>query len=153
MAETQLATTGKKSQVWIEDAPGANTYTQLKHVKRFGMPKPEREKLESTHLESEGKEYVPGDVDFGDFDIVTNYRPGSDTDERLEELAVGEDTIGIILIVAIRGTLTKQYSGDINVLQYGPDEINRAVNEAVASVSSTGAFTSAAYTTPPPVAP
>lgn len=150
MAETQLDTTGRKSQVWIEDAPGANTYTQLRRVKNFGFPRAVRERLESTSLEDDAKTYVPGDKDFEEFDIVTNFRPGSDTDERLEDLANGEDEIGIIIIVAIRGTLTKQYSFDGLVLSYGPDTVERgSVTEATARVTATGSVTSAAYTTPP----
>lgn len=150
MAETQLDTTGRKSEIWIEDAPGAGTYTKLRRVKTLNIPRSSRERLESTSLEDDAKTYVPGDKDFEAFDVVTNYRPGSDTDERLEELAAGEDEIGMIVIAAIRGTLTKQYSFDALVLGYGPNDLTRgAVSEATANITATGNVTSAAYTTPP----
>lgn len=150
MAETQLDTTGRKSEIWIEDSPGAGTYTKLRRVKTLNLPTSSRERLESTSLEDDAKTYVPGDKDFEEFDVVTNFRPGSDTDERLEDLAAGEDEIGVIIIVAIRGVLTKQYSFDALVLSYGPNDITRgAVTEATARLTATGNVTSAAYTTPP----
>lgn len=150
MAETQLDTTGRKSQIWIEDSPGAGTYTQLRRVKTIGHPKASRERLESTSLEDDSKTYVPGDKDFEEFDVVTNFRAGSDTDERLEELADSEDEIGVIIIRAERGVLTKQYSFDASVLSYGPDDAERGtVTTATARITPTGNVTSAAYTTPP----
>jgi hypothetical protein len=148
MAETQKFSTGAKSEVWIEDSPGAGTYTKLHHVKRFGHPTTEREKLEGTHLESDAKEYVAGDAEPQEFDIVVNYRPGSDTDLRLEELAGEEDDVSIILIRAVRGVLTRQYTFNAQVLSYAPDEAERgSVTEAIAKVQASGAITSAAYTT------
>jgi hypothetical protein len=153
MAETQLDTTGRKSQVWIENSVGSGTYTQLHRVKSFGHPKAAREQLESTSLEDDARTYVPGDLDFDNFDIVTNFRAGSDTDERLEDLAASEDTIGVVLIRAERGTLTKQYSFDMLVTSYGPDDAERGtVTTATASCKASGTVTSAAYTTPPPSA-
>lgn len=153
MAETQLDTTGRKSQVWIEDSPGAGTYTQLRRIKSFGHPRATREQLDSSSLEDDAKTFVPGDLDFSNFDIVSNYRAGSDTDERLEELAASEESIGVILIRAERGVLTKQYSFDMFVNEYGPDNAERSsVTTATANCKATGLVSSAAYTTPPPTA-
>lgn len=153
MTETQLDTTGRKSQVWIEDAPGAGTYTQLRRIKSFGHPRATREQLDSSSLEDDAKTFVPGDLDFSNFDIVSNFRAGSDTDERLEELAASEESIGVILIRAERGTLTKQYSFDMFVNEYGPDNAERSsVTTATANCKATGLVSSAAYTTPPPSA-
>lgn len=151
--ETQLDTTGRKSQVWIEDSPGAATYTQLRRVKSFGHPTSSRGQLESTSLEDDAPVYVPDDIKFDNFNIVTNYRALSDTDERLEELAASEDPTRIILIRASRGVLTKQYSFDMYVNKYGPDDAERgSVTTATAECQATGDITSAAYTAPPPQA-
>lgn len=151
MAETQKDTTGRKSQVWVEDSPGAGTYTQLRRVKRFGHPKSSREKLPSTSLEDDAPTHVPGDMEYESFQVVTNYRAGSDTDEKCEEIAASEEPYGVILIRAERGVLTKQYSfnafGD-----YSPDDAERgAVTEATLDLLPDGPVTAAAYTTPPPV--
>lgn len=153
MSEDQLDTTGRKSQVWIEDAPGANTYTQMRRLKSFGHPRSTRGQLDSTSLEDDAPVYVPDDISFDNFSIVTNYRALSDTDERLEELAALEDPIGVILIRASRGTLTKQYSFDMYVNNYGPDDAERrTVTTATAECQATGDITPAAYTAAPPQA-
>lgn len=153
MAETQLDTTGRKSQVWIEDSPGAGTYTQLRRVKSFGHPSSSRDQLESTSLEDDDPVYVPADRKFDNFSIVTNFRANSDTDLRLEELAASEDPIGVVLIRAERGVLTKQYSFDIYVNSYKPDDAERGtVTTATADCQANGSVTSAAYTAPPPQA-
>lgn len=153
MSETQKDTTGRKSEVWIEDGPGAGTFTRLHRIKSFGHPIASRERLESSSLEDDAKTYVPGDVDFDEFDIISNFRAGSDTDVRLEELAASEDEIGVILIRAERGVLTRQYSFDMLVLSYGPDSAERStVTTATAKCSATGNVTSAAYSAPPPQA-
>jgi hypothetical protein len=153
MPETQQDTTGRKSEVWIEDSPGAGTYTRLYRVKSFGHPKATRDQLESTSLEDDAKTFVPGDLDFDAFNIVTNFRAGSDTDTRLNALATGEDEIGVIMIRAERGVLTQQYSFNMLVLNYGPDDAERStVTTATASCKSTGTVTRAPYTTPPPAA-
>lgn len=151
--ETQLDTTGRKSQVWVEDSPGANTYTQLRRVKSFGHPRSTRGQLDSTSLEDDAPVYVPDDIEFDNFNIVTNYRAGSDTDEKLEELAAQEEPIGVILIRAERGVLTKQYAFDMYVNSYGPDDAERrTVTTATAECQATGDVTPSAYTAPPPQA-
>jgi hypothetical protein len=153
MAETQKDTTGRKSEVWVEDSPGAGTFTQLRRVKSFGHPKSSRGQLESTALEDDAPTYVPDDIKFDNFSIVTNFRAGSDTDLKLEEMAASEEAYAMILIRAERGVLTRQYSFDMYVNSYGPDDAERsAVTTASADCQATGTVTSAAYTTPPPSA-
>jgi hypothetical protein len=126
MAETQKDTTGRKSEVWVEDSPGAGTFTQLRRVKSFGHPKSSRGQLESTALEDDAPTYVPDDIKFDNFSIVTNFRAGSDTDLKLEEMAASEEAYAMILIRAERGVLTRQYSFDMYVNSYGPDDAERS---------------------------
>jgi hypothetical protein len=152
--ETQLDTTGRKSEVWVEDSPGAGTYTRLHRVKSFGHPKSTRDQLDSTSLEDDAPTYVPDDIKFDNFSIVTNYRAGSDTDLKLEAMAASEQPYGVILIRAERGVLKRQFSFDMYVNSYGPDDAERkTVTVATADCQANGTVTGAAYTTPPPVAP
>lgn len=154
MAETQLDTTGRKSEVWVEDSPGAGTFTQLRRVKSFGHPGSSRDQLDSTSLEDDAPTYVPGDLKFDNFNIVTNFRAGSDTDLKLAEMAASEEPYAIVLIRAERGTLTRQYSFDAYVNSYKPDDAERStVTTATAECQANGTVTAAAYTTAPPVAP
>ena len=150
MPETQKDTTGRKSQVWVEDTPGSATYVQLRRVKTIGHPTLTRANLDSTSLEDDDPTYVPDDRKADSFNIVTNYRAGSDTDLKLEEMADSEDPYNMIIIRAERGVLTRQFSFDVYVNSYKPDDAERgSVTTASASCQQTGAVTAAAYTTAP----
>lgn len=151
--ETQKDTTGRKSQVWVEDSPGAGTYTQLRRVKTIGHPKSTRGTLESTSLEDDDPTYIPDDRKFDNFDIVTNFRGGSDTDLKLAEMEANEDPYGMIIIRAERGVLSRQYSFDVYVNSYAPDAAERgSVTTATASCQATGSVTAADYSAAPPQA-
>lgn len=148
MAETQKASTGKKSQFFLHN--GTVLY-KLNQVKSFGLPSPETEQLESTHLESDAKEFISGDTDFGEFEVKLNLRPGSDTDLQLEDAAADDsgDDIAFKGNVAIRGVLSRSYDGNANVVAYDRGEINRSgVMEATARLRATGPVTSSAYVAP-----
>jgi hypothetical protein len=151
--ETQKDTTGRKSQIWVEDSPGAGTYTQLRRVKSIGHPKRTRGQLESTALEDDDPTYIPDDFKFDNFNIVTNYRGGSDTDLKQEEMAESEDPYGVIIIRAERGVLTSQYSFDMYANSYGPDDAERgSVTTATMECQATGSVTRSDYSAPPPTA-
>lgn len=148
--ETQKDTTGRKSQVWVEDSPGSATYVQLRRVKSIGHPTFTRSSLESTSLEDDDPTYVPDDRKADSFNIVTNFRAASDTDLKLEEMADSEDAYSMIVIRAERGVLTRQYSFAVYVNSYKPDDAERgAVTTATASCQQTGPVTAADYTTAP----
>jgi hypothetical protein len=148
MPETTKASTGAKSQFHLFD--GAALY-KLNQVKSFGLPSPEVEQIESTHLESDAKEFIPGDTDFGEFEVKLNLRPGSTTDLLLEDAAADQSGADLAFrgILAVRGVLTRQYDGNCNVVAYDRGEINRSgVMEATARLRATGAVTSSAYVAP-----
>lgn len=143
MAETTKASTGAKSRFSLHD--GTSLY-QLVQVKSFGLPSPEREQIESTHLESDAKEYVPGDVDYGEFEVVLNLRPGSDTDTKLEAAALAGDERAFTAELAVRGVLTRDYDGMANVVAYDRGEITRGgVMEATLRLQSTGPVTASVH--------
>lgn len=143
VSEGQLASTGAKSELWLHD--GTALY-KLVQVKSFKLPSAERERIESTHLASDAKEYVPGDLDFGEFEAVLNLRPGSTTDTLCETLAAGQADVAFKACLAVRGTLTRDYTGTCIVLGYDHGEINRkGVMEATLKLAASGAVTSAAH--------
>jgi hypothetical protein len=146
MAETQKASTGAKSEFWFND--GSALYKAVQ-VKSFGMPSPEVEQLESTYLESDAKEFVPGDTDFGDFEVKMNFRPGSDTDTKLEAWLAAQVERAFLENVAIRGTLVRSYAGTGILTAIDRGEIARGgVMEVTARIRSTGTVTSGAYVAP-----
>jgi hypothetical protein len=146
MAETQKASTGAKSEFWFND--GSALY-KAKQVKSFQLPSPSVEQLESTTLESDAKEFVPGDTDFGTFQIKLNLRPGSDTDTKIEAWVAAQTERAYQFNTAERGVLTRMYTGNAVAQEYDHGEVQRSgVMEATLTLRSTGAMTSAAYVAP-----
>lgn len=147
MADNQLAGTGHRAQFWLDNASG--TLTKLGQVVSFGMPSAERDEVETTHLDSDAKEFAPGLVDFGSFEVVLNLRPGSDTDLLLEAAAEDSDNREWRAILPIRGVLTRQYDGDGFVQSYDRGEITAdGKMEATLTVRATGAITPSDYVAP-----
>lgn len=143
MAEDTKASTGAKSQFWLHD--GSALY-QLRQVKNFKIPSPELEELECTHLDSDAKEYAPGDTDFGEFDVVLNFRPGSDTDTKLEAALAAQTERAFAAHVAVRKVLTRSYTGNCLVKKIDRGEVNRqGIMEATVTCRATGTVTSAPY--------
>jgi hypothetical protein len=146
MAETTKASTGAKSEFWFND--GAALYKAVQ-VKSFGVASPTVEQLESTSLESDAKEFIPGDTDFGDFEVKMNFRPGSDTDTKLEAWLAAQTERAFLENVAVRGVLTRSYAGTGILTAIDRGDITRGgVMEVTAKIRSTGSVTSGAYVAP-----
>jgi hypothetical protein len=146
MAETTAKSTGAKSEFWFND--GTALY-RAREVFTIGHPGFEVEQLDATSLESVAKEFVPGDVEYQAFDVVIYYRPGSDTDTKLEAWAGAQVERAIKINRAVRGTLTRSYDANAILVSYLPDEAARGeVTKATLSIRTSGAVTSSAYVAP-----
>src|SRR5512139_3235179 len=88
MAETTAKSTGAKSEFWFND--GSALY-RAREVFTIGHPGFEVEQLDATSLESDAKEFIPGDTEYQEFDVVIYYRPGSDTDTKLEAWVAAQE--------------------------------------------------------------
>ncbi|HEY8593310.1 MAG TPA: phage tail tube protein [Sphingomicrobium sp.] len=144
MADDQLAGTGHRGQFWLDNASG--TLTRLGQVVSFNIPTAERDEVETTHLDSDAKEFAPGLIDFGTFEVVLNFRPGSDTDELLEDAASDEGVREFKAVVPIRGELAKDYTGTGFVRGYERGDITPdGKMEATVTIRVTGAVTGAAH--------
>src|SRR5262245_33725443 len=140
MAEATAKSTGAKSEFWFND--GAALY-RAREVFTIGHPGFEVEQLDATSLESDAKEFVPGDKEFQEFDVVVYYRPGSDTDTKLEAWVSAQVERAIKINRAVRGTLTRSYDGNAIAVSYLPDEAQRGeVTKATIRVRPTGVITS-----------
>lgn len=141
--ETTKASTGSKSQFWLHD--GTALY-QLVQVRSFKLPSPSRDRVESTSLEDDNKVYVPGDLDYGEFEVMINLRPGSTTDTLLEAAVAAADDRAFKAVLAVRNTPTRNYTGSAVVLGYEKGEINRkGVMEGTIKLAMSTALTNAAY--------
>lgn len=146
MAEATLKSTGAKSEFWFHD--GSALY-RAREVFTIGHPGFEVEQLDATSLESTAKEFIPGDIEFQPFDVTIYYRPGSDTDAKLEAWALAQTERAIKINRAVRGTLTRSYDGTALAVSYIPGDAERGeVGKAVVNIRPTGFFTSSAYVAP-----
>lgn len=146
MAESTLKSTGAKSEFWFHD--GTAMY-RAREVFTIGHPGAEDEEFDSTSLESDAKEFVPGDTEFQPFDVVLYFRPGSDTDLKLEAWRAAKTERAIKINRAVRGVLTRSYDCIALAKSYLPDDAARGeVQKATLNVRPTGAVTSSAYVAP-----
>lgn len=150
MADNQLAGTGHRGQFWLSTDETRAAAVRMNQVTGFGIPKTLRDFVETTHLDSDAKEYAPTLPDSDEIEITLNYRPGSDTDTALQAASEDADPRMIILAVPIRGVLTREFSF-LGYVTYTPsDDVNvEDVMESTVTVRITGAVTAAAYTTIP----
>lgn len=141
MADNQLAGTGHRGQFWLDNLSGV--LTRLGQVVSFNLPTAERDEVEITHLDSDAKEYAPGLADFGEFEVVLNFRTGSDTDVLLAEAAASQTVRDFKAVVPIRGVLTTDYLGSAFVKSYERGEVTvDGKLEATVTLRMTGALTS-----------
>jgi hypothetical protein len=146
MAETTAKSTGAKSEFWFND--GTALY-RAREVFTMGHPGFEVEQLDATSLESVAKEFVPGDIEYQQFDVVIYYRPASDTDTKLEAWAAAQVERAIKINRAVRGTLTRSYDGNAILVSYMPEEAARGeVTKATLTLRPTGAITASASVAP-----
>jgi hypothetical protein len=143
MADNQLAGTGHRAQFWLDN--DTNVLTRINHVTSIGLPSAERDEVDVTHLDSDAREYAPGLSDFGEFEIALNLRPGSDTDLLLEEAVEAGDERDFKVVLPIRGTLVREYTGTCFVKAYDRGDVTVDDKmEATLTCRATGAVTSGA---------
>jgi hypothetical protein len=146
MADTQLAGTGHRGQFWLSTDETEGNLARMNEVKSFAIPKKLRDFVETTHLDSDAKEYAPTLPDSDEIEVTLNYRPGSDTDAALEAASEDADPRLMRLIVPIRGVLTRQFSF-LGYITYSPGEdVNvEDVMESTVTIRVTGDVTAEAY--------
>jgi hypothetical protein len=146
MADTQLAGTGHRGQFWLSTDDTEGNLVRMNEVKSFSIPQKLRDFVETTHLDSDAKEYAPTLPDSDEIEVTLNYRPGSDTDVALAAAADDADPRMIRLIVPIRGVLTRQFSF-LGYITYRPveDVTVDDVMESTATLKVTGDVTAEAY--------
>lgn len=149
MVDTQLAGTGHRGQFWLSTDETIGNLARMNQVTNFGLPKKLRDFVETTHLDSDAKEYAPVLPDTDEIEVTLSYRPGSDTDIALAAAADDADPRLIRLVVPIRGVLTRQFTF-LGYITYTPsDDINvEDKMESTVTIRVTGAVTAAAYVAP-----
>jgi len=152
MVDTQLAGIGWGGEFWLADtgvsgAPG--TLTELVQVKSFTLPQDEVEQVETSHLKSPGRrrEYAPGMIESGEFEVVLNFRAGSDTDQLIAEALNAGDNRKFKAVIPERGVPVWDVEGDCIVVGYDRGDVNvDDAMEATLTCKVTGLPTEAAHT-------
>jgi hypothetical protein len=127
MADDQLAGIGWGGEFWLSDAAApTGVLTELVQVKSFTLPTDEVEQVETSHLKSPGRrrEYAPGMIEGGEFEVVLNFRAGSDTDQLLAEALLAGDNRLFKAVIPERGIPVWDISGECIIAGYDRGEVN-----------------------------
>ena len=151
MAETAEASIGWGGEVWLGTTALAASLVELVQVVSFGLPSDASERVETTHLKSPNRrrEYTSGLVDGGEVTVTLNFRPGSDTDQAIEDAQVAGDERAVRFNVPQLGVPAWTYDTTAIVLGYDRGEVAAdGKMEATMTLAVSGAITSAAYVAP-----
>lgn len=148
MAETQEASIGWGGEVWLSTDATLGNIDELVQVVSFGIPQDEVERVETTHLKSPNRrrEYTAGLVDGGEVEVVLNFRPGSDTDQLLEDALTAGDERAVKFVVPHLGTAAWDYTTTVIITGYDRGTVAAGDKmEATVTMAISGAVTSAAH--------
>ena len=149
MADDQLAGIGWGGEFWLGDEADPSVLTELVQVKSFTLPQDEVEQVETSHLKSPGRrrEYAPGMIEGGEFEVVLNYRAGSDTDLLVQTALNDGLPRPFKAVVPERGVAVWDITGTGVVTGHDRGEVNvDDAMEATVTVKITGLPTEAAHT-------
>ena len=152
MAETQEASTGWNSEVWMSSDDTVTNLEELVQVVSFNTGSPTTDRVETTHLKSPNRrrQYTSGMIDSGEASIVLNMRRGSDTDIAIQDALDAGDERYIRFNYAELGVLT--WTDDIKGVVTGYDKGDVTADgkmEATVSVALNSVVASAAYVVVP----
>lgn len=148
MAETQEASIGWGGEVWLGTDATAATLAELVQVVSFTLPSDSTDRVETTHLKSPNRrrEYTSGLIDGGEVSVVLNFRPGSDTDTKLEAALTAGDERSAKFVVPQLGVAAWDYSTTVIVTGYDKGEVTAdGKMEATVTLAVSGAITAAAH--------
>jgi len=126
MADDQLAGIGWGGEFWLSDGAVTPVLKELIQVKSFTLPQDEVEQVETSHLKSPGRrrEYAPGMIEGGEFEVTLNFRAGSDTDQLLAAALVAGDNRDFKAVVPERGVPVWDIEGECIIAGYDRGEVN-----------------------------
>lgn len=153
MPETQEASIGWGGEAWLSTDDTVANLSELVQVVSFDLPEIQVDQEETTHLKSADrmKEFEDGLADGGTINIVLNFRPGSDTDDKIEAWEAARGKRAVRLNVPLQGTPVKTYDFLASFAGYSRGTVEAGTKmEATLSVKLSGAVTSSAYVVPGP---
>ena len=148
MAETQEASIGWGGEFWLGTTSLPASLVELVQVVSFGLPQDQIDRVDTTHLKSPNRrrEYTSGLVDGGEVQVVLNFRPGSDTDQAIEDALAAGDERAIKFVVPNLGASVWDYATTAIVTGYDRGSVSAGDKmEATVTLAISGAVTSAAH--------
>jgi predicted secreted protein len=149
MADDQLAGIGWGGEFWLDDDAAVPVLTELVQVKSFTLPQDEVEQVDISHLKSPGRrrEYAPGMIEGGEFEVILNMRAGSDTDQLLAKALTDGNLRAYKAVIPERGIPVWDVEGETIVVGYDRGDVNvDDAMEATLTLKVTGAPVEAAHT-------
>ncbi len=147
MAETQEASVGWGGAVFLSTDETVGNLAELVQVVSFGLPQDQTDRVETTHLKSANRrrEYTAGLIDGGEVEVVINFRPGSDTDTRLEAAQAAGTERAARFVVPHLGVAARKYDTIVIVTGYDRGQVVAGDKmEATITLAISGAVTSSA---------
>lgn len=147
MSEAAEASIGWGGEFWLSTDDTVGNLAELVQVTSFGVPEIEVDQVETTHLKSTDafKEYTDGLADGGTAEVQFNFRPGSDTDEALDDWETARDIRKVRFGVPLQGAVVKTYTCSASFAGYNRGEISPGDRMAATlRLKITGAVTKAA---------
>lgn len=148
MAETQEASIGWGGEVWLSTDATEGNLAELVQVVSFSLPSDTADRVETTHLKSANRrrEYTSGLIEGGEVTVTLNFRPGSDTDQAIEDALDAGDERYARFVVPELGVPAWMYDTTVIVTAYDKGEVSAGDKmEATVTLSLTGAITGATW--------
>jgi len=126
MADDQLAGIGWGGEFWLGNDATPSVLTELVQVKSFTLPQDQVEQVETSHLKSPGRrrEYAPGMIECGEFEVVLNFRAGSDTDQLISDALNSGENRDFKAVIPERGVPVWDVTGECIVVGYDRGDVN-----------------------------
>lgn len=147
MSETQEASIGWGGEFHLSTDNTEANLVELVQVVSFDLPEVQVDQVETTHLKSEDrfKEFLDALADGGTVAIVMNFRPGSDTDEMLDDWEESRGKRKIRFVVPLLGVPAKTYTVSATFAGYARGNIAAGAKmESTLSVKISGSPSKAA---------
>ncbi len=148
MAETQEASIGWGGEFHLSTDDTVGNLEELVQVVSFSIPEVSVDQVDVTHLKSPNRfrEFDDGLADGGEADVVLNFRPGSDTDEMLDDWETARGKRKARMVIPLQGLPVKDYTGSFSFAGYNRGAVTADGKlEATLRIKLSGEMTKAAH--------
>lgn len=149
MSEAAEASIGWGGEFWLGTTALVGSLVEMVQVVSFGLPQDQTDRVETTHLKSPNRrrEYTSGLVDGGEVQVALNFRPGSDTDQAIEDAFGAGEERAVRFVVPQLGVAAWDYTTTAIITGYDRGQVSAGDKmEATVTLAISGAVTSAAHT-------